>query len=41
MRWMLTEPRLAMYFNIYIIVSIILGAFFGAFIFQWETLPLV
>lgn len=32
---------LAMYFNIYIIVSIILGAFFGAFIFQWETLPLV
>jgi len=30
-----------MYFNIYIIVSIILGAFFGAFIFQWETLPLV
>ncbi|UNI23329.1 Copper Transporter integral membrane protein that functions in high affinity copper transport [Purpureocillium takamizusanense] len=32
---------LAMYFNIYIIVSIILGAFFGAFIFQWETLPLI
>ncbi|PHH93384.1 hypothetical protein CDD83_3697 [Cordyceps sp. RAO-2017] len=29
---------LAMYYNGYIILCIFLGAFFGAFIFQWETL---
>ncbi|POR31646.1 Copper transport protein ctr4 [Tolypocladium paradoxum] len=32
---------LAMYFNVYIIISIFLGAFCGAFIFQWETLPTI
>ncbi|KJZ77007.1 hypothetical protein HIM_03328 [Hirsutella minnesotensis 3608] len=31
---------LAMYYNVYMIVCIFLGAFFGAFIFQWEYLPL-
>ncbi|KAK8928117.1 Copper transport protein CTR4 [Metarhizium anisopliae] len=31
---------LAMYYNGYIILCIFLGSFFGAFIFQWETLPL-
>lgn len=27
---------LAMYYNGYIIISIIIGAFLGAFIFSWE-----
>ncbi|TWU76198.1 Copper Transporter integral membrane protein that functions in high affinity copper transport [Metarhizium rileyi] len=31
---------LAMYYNGYMILCIFLGSFFGAFIFQWETLPL-
>ncbi|KAI0433882.1 Ctr copper transporter family-domain-containing protein [Xylaria sp. FL1042] len=31
---------LAMYFNGYIIICIILGAFIGSFIFQWERLQL-
>ncbi|OAQ62665.1 Ctr copper transporter family protein [Pochonia chlamydosporia 170] len=31
---------LAMYYNGYLLLCIFLGSFFGAFIFQWETLPL-
>lgn len=31
---------LAMYFNGYIIISIIIGAFLGAFVFSWETITL-
>jgi copper transporter 1 len=27
-----------MYYNGYIIISIFIGAFLGAFVFQWETL---
>lgn len=30
--------RLAMYYNGYIIICIFIGAFLGAFIFQWEKL---
>jgi len=29
-----------MYYNGYIIICIFIGAFLGAFIFQWETLGL-
>ncbi|PNY25092.1 Copper transport protein ctr4, partial [Tolypocladium capitatum] len=32
---------LAMSFNVYIVISIFLGAFVGAFVFQWETLSIV
>lgn len=32
------ETRLAMYYNGYIIICIFIGAFLGAFIFQWERL---
>jgi len=31
---------LAMYFNGYIIISIIIGAFLGAFVFSWEVINL-
>lgn len=31
---------LAMYFNGYIIICIIIGAFLGAFIFSWEPVDL-
>lgn len=31
---------LAMYFNGFIIISIIIGAFLGAFVFSWETITL-
>lgn len=31
---------LAMYYNGYIIISIIIGAFLGAFVFSWETISL-
>ncbi|KAM4058640.1 ctr copper transporter family protein [Hirsutella rhossiliensis] len=31
---------LAMYYNGYLLLCIFLGAYFGAFIFQWENLPL-
>ena len=27
-----------MYYNGYIIISIIVGAYIGSFVFQWETL---
>jgi solute carrier family 31 (copper transporter), member 1 len=37
---MLTSPRLAMYYNGYLIICIFIGAFLGAFVFQWETLGL-
>lgn len=40
---MLTEEiidRLAMYYNGYIIICIFIGAFVGAFVFQWEVLGL-
>ena len=30
--------RLAMYFNGYVIICIFIGAYFGFFVFQWETL---
>lgn len=29
-----------MYYNGYIIICIFIGAFLGAFVFQWETLGL-
>lgn len=29
-----------MYYNGYIIICIFIGAFLGAFVFQWETLSL-
>jgi len=32
------DDRLAMYYNGYIIICIFIGAYIGAFIFQWETL---
>ncbi|RDA90279.1 hypothetical protein CP533_1507 [Ophiocordyceps camponoti-saundersi (nom. inval.)] len=35
-----TLMLLVMYFNVYLILSILLGFYFGAFIFQWETIPL-
>jgi len=31
---------LAMYYNGYIIICIFIGAFFGAFIFQWESVTI-
>jgi solute carrier family 31 (copper transporter), member 1 len=31
---------LAMYYNGYIIISIIIGAFFSAFVFRWEPISL-
>ena len=31
---------LAMYYNGYLIISILIGAFLGAFVFSWETLNL-
>jgi copper transporter 1 len=31
---------LAMYYNGYIIISIIIGAYLGAFVFSWETIKL-
>jgi len=31
---------LAMYYNGYIIISIIIGAFLGAFVFSWEAIDL-
>lgn len=33
-----SDDRLAMYFNGYIIISIFVGAYIGAFIFHWEPL---
>jgi copper transporter 1 len=31
---------LAMYYNGYIIISIVVGAYLGAFVFSWETIKL-
>ncbi|PFH62805.1 hypothetical protein XA68_11817 [Ophiocordyceps unilateralis] len=35
-----TLMLLVMYFNVYLILSILLGFYVGAFVFQWEKMPI-